>query len=323
MPEKVMELVAKAAPYLGQHGSTSPRLDAELLLAEALGVERMDLYLQFDRPLKVEEVDRFRELCRRRARGEPIAYIRGRREFMSVDLVVTPAVMIPRPETELLVEEALRLAGVTKATLARAMDAASETSVEVSVEGASDAPSTELSARDQGSAEPALPPPCRVLDVGTGSGAIAVAMAVHHPACRVVATDISPAALQVASRNVERLELQDRVELRQGDLAAGVEGPFELVLANLPYIDRAWPDAVTAEVAGSEPESALYGGRDGLEVVGRLLEDLPRLLGPGGSALLEVDPRNAAQAQQLAAGLGEVRLLRDLAGHDRVLVVTA
>lgn len=279
-----MELVAKAAPYLATHGSTSPRLDAELLLAEALGVQRMDLYMQFDRPLKAEETDRFRELCRRRAGGEPIAYIRGRREFMSVELLVTPAVMIPRPETELLVEEALRLAGVTKVALP--------------------------------------PPPCRVLDVGTGSGAIAVAMAVHHSTCRVLATDLSAEALSVALRNIERLELQDRVELRQADLADDVEGPFDLVLANLPYIDRAWPDAVTAEVAATEPESALYGGRDGLELVGRLLVELPRLLGEGGSALLEVDPRNAHQALQLASGFGSARLMKDNAGLDRVLAVT-
>ena len=325
-----MELVAKAAPYLGQHGSTSPRLDAELLLAEALGVGRMDLYLQFDRPLKSEEVDRFRELCRRRARGEPIAYIRGRREFMSVDLLVTPAVMIPRPETELLVEEALRLAGVPKAALARSLERnpaapAGETLGDAGEPGEDDGAGGGGPTRDAVEPSPpaAAPPPCRVLDVGTGSGAIAVAIAVHHPGSRVVATDLSPAALEVASRNVERLELQDRVELHRGDLAEGVDGPFDLVLANLPYIDRAWPDAVTAEVAGSEPETALYGGRDGLEIVGRLLDDLPRLLRPGGSALLEVDPRNAEHARQLASGLGEVRVLKDLAGHERVLVVTA
>ena len=197
-----MELVAKAAPYLATHGSTSARLDAELLLAEALGIERMDLYLQFDRPLKREEVDRFRVLCRRRAGGEPIAYIRGRREFMSVDLQVAPAVMIPRPETEILVEEALRLAGGR--------------------------------------------PSVRVLDVGTGSGAIAIAVAVHSPGARVVGTDVSNEALEVAALNVERLDLQDRVDLRQADLATGIDGPFDLVLAKLPYIDRAWPEAVTA-----------------------------------------------------------------------------
>ena len=309
MSERVMELVAKAAPYLGKHGSSSPRLDAELLLAETLGVERIDLYLQFDRPLKPDEVARFRDLCRRRAGGEPIAYIRGRREFMSVDLLVTPAVMIPRPETELLVEEALRLCGASRPGQGRAeagIDGEMEPGPATGSAGANPVP---------------VARPCAVLDVGTGSGAIAVAMAVHHQACRVVATDVSADALKVASRNVERLELQDRVELRLGDLAQGIEGPFDLVLANLPYIDRSWPDAVTPEVAASEPAVSLFGGRDGLALVSRLLDDLPRLLGPAGTALLEVDPRNAGQALQLSAGLGEVRLIKDLAGLDRVLVV--
>ena len=317
MPDRVMELIAKAAPYLGTHGSSSPRLDAELLLAEALQVERMDLYLQFDRPLQPEEVDRFRSLCRRRAGGEPIAYIRGHREFMSVDLLVSPAVMIPRPETEILVEEALRRAGVSKAALAQALDAA--------------APPTRAQPEDDGADSTAEEPPAstappplpavRVLDVGTGSGAIAVAMAVHHHGCRVVATDISAAALEVAGRNVERLELQDRVELRSADLADGVEGPFDLVLANLPYIDPGWPDAVTPEVAASEPATALFGGPGGLELVARLLREIPRLTMPGASVLLEVDPRNAQEALRLGAAVGAARILKDLAGHDRVVVI--
>src|ERR1700736_2592249 len=177
-----MELVAKAAPYLARNGSTSPRLDAELLLAEALGLSRMDLYLQFERPLVSAEVDRYRDLCRRRAGGEPVAYIRGRREFMSLDLLVTPAVMIPRPEPEILVEAALR-------SLAERLPAG------------------------EGTRGP------RVLDVGTGSGAIALAIAAERPDSRVVATDISAAALEVARKNLQRLEMQDRVELRRGDLA--------------------------------------------------------------------------------------------------------
>jgi len=281
MPDRVMEIIAKASPYLAAHGSGSPRLDAELLLAEALGMGRMDLYLQFDRPLQPPELDRFRVLCRRRAGGEPIAYIRGRREFMSVDLVVTPAVMIPRPETELLVEYALKLS------------------------------------------RPAVGPPgpARFLDVGTGSGAIAVAVAAHHAACRVVATDVSREALEVARRNVERLEFQDRVELVNTNLADGVEGTFDLVLANLPYIDAAWPDAVTAEVRASEPAVALFAEAGGLALVEAVIKELPRLLAPGGSALFEVDPRNAAAALALGTAAGSSTLVKDLAGHDRLLVV--
>ena len=280
MSDSILELVAKAGPYLATHGSTSPRLDAELLLADVLGIGRMELYLQFERPLSAAEVDQFRGLCRRRAGGEPVAYIRGHKEFMSIDLVVSPEVMIPRPETEILVEEALRLL-----------------------------------------AAPGVGRGARVLDVGTGAGAIAVAVAVHHPAAHVVATDISDAALAVARQNAERLELLDRVELRQADLADGLEGRYDLVLANLPYIDPDWPDAVTPEVAATEPGLALWGGVDGLELVARLLLRVPDLLDPGGTALLECDPRNATRLLALAAGHGEARVLQDLAGLDRVVVV--
>jgi release factor glutamine methyltransferase len=278
-----MELVAKAAPYLARNGSTSPRLDAELLLAEALGLSRMDLYLQFERPLNTTEVDRYRELCRRRAGGEPVAYIRGRREFMALDLLVTPAVMIPRPETEILVEAALK----------------------------------RLEARlppGEGSREP------RVLDVGTGSGAIALAIAAERRDSRVVATDISAAALEVARQNLERLEMQDRVELRQADLAGDVEGTFDMVLANLPYIDPEWPEAVTVEVAASEPGEALFAGRDGLDQLARLLPELPRLA-PGGVAMLEFDPRQRQALEAVAALVGRTSVLKDLAGLDRVLVI--
>jgi release factor glutamine methyltransferase len=283
VPELVMELVAKAAPYLARNGSSSPRLDAELLLAEALGMSRMDLYLQFERPLNAAEVDRYRDLCRRRAGGEPVAYIRGRKEFMSLELLVTQAVMIPRPETEILVEAALE-----------SLD--------------------QRLPPGEGRREP------RVLDVGTGSGAIALAIAAGRRDSRVVATDISAAALEVARQNLERLEMKDRVELRQGDLVEGVEGPFDMVLANLPYIDPDWPDAVTPEVAASEPGEALFAGRDGLDQLVRLLPALPRLA-PGGVAMLEFDPRQREALLAVAAPVGRTSVLKDLAGLDRVLVV--
>lgn len=278
--ESILDLVAKAAPYLGKHGSQSPRLDAELLLAQALGIERMELYLQFERPLTEPEVDEFRTLCRRRAGGEPVAYIRGRREFMSLDLLVSPAVMIPRPETEVLVEEGLRRLRAT-------------------VEDGREA---------------------RALDVGTGSGAIAVALATGCPQLRVVATDVSQAALAVARQNVERLELSDRVELRQGDLASGAGVGFDLVAANLPYIDPSWEDAVAPDVAASEPAEALFAGPDGLDAIRRLLPELPALLAPGGVALLEIDPRGRVAAEVAARPHGRVSILPDLAGLDRVLV---
>ncbi|MHB8510182.1 MAG: peptide chain release factor N(5)-glutamine methyltransferase [Candidatus Dormibacteria bacterium] len=282
MPELVMDLVQKAAPYLGSHGSTSPRLDAELLLAEVLACGRMDLYLQFDRPLLGEEVDRFRELCRRRAAGEPVAYIRGRREFMSLELEVSPAVLVPRPETEVLVGEAVRLLG-------------------------------QAGVGDGGSA--------RVLDVGTGSGAIALVLASRFPGAVFVATDISALALEVAARNATRLGLETRVQFVETDLVAAIRGPFDLVVANLPYIDPGWPDAVTPEVAASEPAIALFAGEDGLDHFKRLLPALAGLLAPHGCALLEFDPRQLDPLLALARAHGTTRVLTDLAGRERVLVV--
>lgn len=241
----------------------------------------MELYLQFERRVSTSEVDRFRELCRRRAGGEPVAYIRGRKEFMSIDLAVTPAVLVPRPETETLVEEGLRLLQV----LAR--------------------------------------PTPRVLDVGTGSGAILLALLHHHPASTGLGTDISAAALDVARGNAERLGFSSRATFMETDLAAGVTESFDLVAANLPYLDPGWPDAVDPGVAATEPAEALFGGRGGLELIGRLMGDLPRLLRPGGVALLEVDPRNAAAALTLGAGIGSARMVCDLAGRERVLVIGA
>jgi release factor glutamine methyltransferase len=202
---------------------------------------------------------------------------------MSLDLLVTPAVMIPRPETELLVEAALKR-----------LDS--------------------IPAGERGHAP-------LVLDVGTGSGAIALAMAAGRTDCRVVATDASAEALEVARQNVQRLEMQDRVELRHTDLVEGIDEEFDQVLANLPYIDPDWPEAVTAEVAGSEPSLSLYAGKDGLDLFRRLLPELPRLA-PGGAALLEFDPRQREALQQLASAVGTLEVLQDLAGRDRVLVIS-
>jgi release factor glutamine methyltransferase len=284
MAERALELVAKAAPYLARHGSDTPRLDAELLLAEALGCSRMEVYLQFERPLSDTERDRFRELLRRRAAGEPVAYIRGRKEFMSLEFLVSPAVLVPRPETEVLVEEGL---------------------------------SRLSTALDRGVATP------WVLDVGTGSGAIVISLLAQSPGTRAVGTDISAAALDVARANAARLGVGDRVEWLEADLATGVDRRFDLLTANLPYVDPAWEDGVTPDVAASEPGQALFAADGGLELVSRLLGELPRLLRPGASALLEVDPRNAGEALRRAQAVGAASLVQDLAGRDRVLVVAS
>jgi len=193
----LLELLRRATGYLERNGSTSPRLDAELLLAASLGIRRLDLYLQFERPLSEREIAPFRALSARRAKGEPVAYLLGHKEFMTLDFEVTPAVLVPNPDTEVLVERAV--------TLARALV-------------------------ESGRGE------IRVADVGTGSGCVAVSVAHFVPEARVWASDDDAAALEVAARNVAGHQLSRRVELARGDLLVPAPRDLDLILANLPYV---------------------------------------------------------------------------------------
>ena len=237
-------------------------------MAHSLGIKRLDLYLQFDRQLAEAELNPFRELTARRGRGEPVAYLTGHKEFMALDFLVTPEVLVPNPDTEVLVQRAV----------------------------------------EWGRSRPG---PLRFVDIGTGSGCIAVAVAHYLPEATVDAVDLSPAALEVARRNVERHAVGDRVHLLEGDLAAPLDGRYDAVLANLPYL----PDGVELgrEVL-AQPPIALFAGP---ELVNRLLAELPRLLAPAGIALLEIDP--AITGELKLEGLGGSRIHKDLGGHDRVL----
>lgn len=252
---------------MGAAGVEAPRLDAELLLAEATGWDRARLAANPEAEIPPAAARRFGETVRRRLRREPVAYILGRRGFRRIELAVDPRVLIPRPETELLVELALELR------------------------------------------------PRRVLDVGTGSGAIALAVAGELPECEVVATDTSPAALEVARANAERLGLAGRVELAEGILPDS--GEFDLVLANLPYVSEAEWGALEPEVTEWEPREALLAGPDGLDAIRALLS--MRL--PAGCVALEIGRGQADAVGEMvaAAGFGEVEVRRDLAGIDRLV----
>ena len=256
-------------------------LDADVLLAFALGVSKEDVLAHPERAVPLDDDARFRALIDRRARGEPVAYLRGWKEFYGLRFAVDPRVLIPRPETETLVEEARRAIGGRAATVA---------------------------------------------DVGTGSGAIACAIAVHEPAVRVIATDVSRSALLVAEANARELGVAHRVELRQGDLLAPVRETVDVVCANLPYLR----DDALASLAGErtslafEPRVAVVAGPDGLALVRRALADVPRVLRAGGVALFECDPPQAGPLAELARGVGlDARVVRDLAGSDRVVEVRA
>jgi release factor glutamine methyltransferase len=272
----LLQAAAAAAGRLGS--SPSPRLDAELLLAHSLRVRRLDLYLQTERRLDPAEAAAFEQLLRARQTGAPIAYLVGRKEFMGLNLEVTPDVLIPRPETECLVEAVLEWARGSQVR--------------------------------------------RVADIGTGSGAIALALAHYLPEVRVEATDVSPAALAVAARNAERLGLAGRVCFREGDLLTPLSEPVEVLAANLPYVsDRDWAD-LPASVRDHEPAAALRGGEDGLAVYRRLLPAVPRVLNRGGVVALELDPRQRGALTALVAEHlqpAQLEVLADLSGRDRVI----
>lgn len=259
--------------------TSSARLDAELMLAHCLSVERIRLYMDYDKPLSSEERSRYRESVRRRLAGESVAYIIGQREFWSLALEVDHRVLVPRPETELLVERAL--AWLTAHPVARAP---------------------------------------RVLDVGTGSGAIAIAIASEVGEAEVWAVDIDPEALQLARCNAQRHGVQ--VSFVASDLLAalapGVD--YDLIVSNPPYITTHELAELPPEV-GHEPRHALDGGADGLEVIRRLLPQARHRLRSGGGLLLEIGSEQGPATRELLHqhGFAQVELFQDLAGLDRVV----
>jgi release factor glutamine methyltransferase len=273
----VRDALGAAIDALAAAGVEQPRLDAELLLASASGRERAELIADPEAELPPAAGRRFGELVRRRLRREPVAYILGRKGFRHLDLEVDPRVLIPSPETELLVE----LAVETR--------------------------------------------PRRVLDVGTGSGAIALAVADELPECEVTATDTSPAALEVARANAERLGLADRVRFLPGSLPDGEE--FELVLANLPYVGEEERPSLQPEVNQWEPPEALYAGADGLDAYRAFVPECGRGFSSRGtesSATLAVEV-GEGQAPTVAglfaeAGFEVTEVRRDLAGIERMVV---
>lgn len=255
-------------------GIAEARVDAEALLAGISGVARAELVAFPEEPLEPAVSRGFSEAVRRRLRREPVAYVLGRRGFRRIEVAVDPRVLIPRPETEGLVEVALEVA------------------------------------------------PERVLEIGTGSGALALAIADELPDCEVVATDSSPDALDLARSNARDLELAERIRFEHGTWPAG-GGRFDLVVANLPYVDRERDASLLEpEVADWEPDEALYGGRGGTEVIGSVLSALPASGVKAPVLALEVGIGQAGEVTEMVreAGFPEVSIEPDLAGIDRVVV---
>jgi release factor glutamine methyltransferase len=278
---EIRTALAQASQVLGQEGVDSPRLDAELLLAHVLDANRAKVLAWPDRQLKPKELTLYRNLVTRRAGREPLAYILGQREFFGLDLLVDPRVLIPRPETEVLVEQALRLAR-------------------------------------------RITSPLRIADVGAGSGAIAVALAVHLPEAVIYALDASAGALEVTAANARRHQVSSRVVCLQGHLLAALPERVEMIVGNLPYVATEEWDALAPEIRLHEPRAALVGGPDGLELIGELLTMAGSHLAPQGVILLEIGASQGAAVMAAARGHfphAQVAVHQDYAGLDRVLAV--
>lgn len=254
--------------------SDTPRLDAELLMAHALGVERQALLLD---PSRFERPDSFANLVALRMKHEPVAYILGYRDFWTIRIGVGPGVLIPRPDSETLIEAAVQYFGAAG--------------------------------------------PQRILDLGTGPGTLLFAALSEWPAASGLGVDASDIALDYANENALALGLENRTHLMLGNWADQVDGQFDLILCNPPYI--ADSEELMPDVAGHEPAGALFAGADGLDDYRRIVPDLPRLLAPGGAAILEIGFSQHMLVRELAEAAGfSVACRQDLGGRDRALLLT-
>lgn len=274
---RILDVINKTTPYFERAGIESPRLTIELLLAHVLKKKRLELYLDFERELEEKTLEALREMVKRRVAGEPVQYITGEAEFCALKFAVDRRVLIPRPETELLVEAVVERK------------------------------------------------PSKIVDVGTGSGCIAAALARNLPGSEVTGIDASPEALEVAAGNVKRHGLEKNVRLLQGDLLEKLPDGFKVdaIVSNPPYIASGELAKLPREVKDFEPVSALVAGEDGLEVIRRLVTDAKRFLStPAGFVALEIGAGQRGDVEELFVGADYTvaQVLKDLQGHERVIV---
>ena len=294
----IVALLRWTADYLGDKGVLEPRASAEVLLAHVLNLSRLDLYLRYDQPLSPEELARFKSLVVRRRQGEPVAYLTGHREFWSLDFQVRSGVLIPRPETEILVASALE---------------AARTMIGLEPEGQE----SQKFARQKKTV-------LWGLEIGVGSGAVVVALGRELPQMAWLALDLSETSLTVARDNARRHGVADRLRFVRSDLLSGLNpGPrFALLVANLPYVPRAQWEQLPREIRDFEPRQALLGGEDGLELIQPLTQAAHRYLRPGGCLALEVGEGQADEVLELLRQTGAYQGLETLAdyrGIKRVL----
>jgi release factor glutamine methyltransferase len=283
---QLRQALKKAMEDLTARNVPSPRMNADLLIMFTLSCDRAYLYAHPERELTPDETHRYEKAIARRATGVPAQYITGHQEFWGLDLIVSPAVLIPRPETEHVVEAVLELILGDSTAMPRA--------------GA-----------------PA--PHVRIADVGTGSGAIALALAKEFPQAEIHATDISPEALEVARANAARHDLTSRITFHQTDLLTGLPpGEFDLAVSNPPYVGESEKDQVQLEVRKFEPRGAVFAGPTGLEVIERLIPQARATLRPGGWLVFEISGTIAEGVRHLLSGWADVKITNDLQGIARV-----
>jgi release factor glutamine methyltransferase len=331
-----------AVEFLDSNDVGSPRMNAEVLLMFTLGCDRAYLYAHPERELTENEQSRYNEALCERARGVPSQYITGHQEFWGLDLIVTPAVLIPRPETEHAVETVLELvreltnrskgAPPFHPTLAKGGSVQTDLIAGIGLE-------TEGGSHTDGA--PCLPDfgrsgsldvdpkieiedhanPVRIIDVGTGSGCIALALAAELPQADVSAVDISSGALEVALANAARLQLADRVRFLESDLLAAIPEAerFDIIVSNPPYVGVGEADKVQREVKKFEPKVAVFAGEEGLDTIRRLIPQACRHLNSGGWLVMEIGYTQSETVRGLLADWAEVRITHDLQGIPRVI----
>jgi release factor glutamine methyltransferase len=282
---QLKQALTSAIALLTTEQTPSPRLNAELLLMFTLNCDRAYLFAHPERELTADEQTSYDAALAERARGVPAQYITGHQEFWGMDLIVTPSVLIPRPETEHVIETVLELAGDKSERLTNTL---------------------------------------RIADVGTGSGCIALALAKELPHAEIHATDISPAALEVARINAARHELESSVHFHQADLLVGIESKygnnsFDFIVSNPPYVGDSEEDQVQLEVRKFEPRNAVFAGPTGLEVIARLIPQAHAALRPGGWLIMEISGTISEEVKRLLQGWNEVRIRPDLQSIPRVV----
>jgi release factor glutamine methyltransferase len=289
-PVTVLEVIQRSTEFLKNKGVDSPRLQTELLLAHLLKIQRMQLYLNFERELSETELGNFRELIKRRGQREPLQHIVGSTSFCGLELTVNRQVLIPRPETELLAEEGWKFLN--------------------SVNPQSSTINKQLAT---------------ALDLGTGSGCIAIALAVHCPATQVFATDISAEALELAQQNAARHNVLDRIKLLQADAFAAFDSPklFDLIISNPPYIPTDEIAALQIEVRDHDPRRALDGGLDGLAFYRRIASEASNFLNPGGKIMLEFGDGQAQAVREIFESQKWIveAIIEDYTQRPRILIV--